>query len=90
MTEKITSALLATGLLLACSTGSATAANGYTTGANVYTGSASRSWFGGGTAYAIEQWKAERAAWEAARANLSTKRETDAAPTEPPDENPPN
>ena len=36
--------------------------NGYTTAANVYSGSASRSWFGGGTAYAIAQWKAERAA----------------------------
>ncbi|MGV6817389.1 MAG: hypothetical protein ACWA44_09020 [Thiotrichales bacterium] len=36
--------------------------NGYTTAANVYSGSASRSWFGGGTAYAISQWKAERQA----------------------------
>lgn len=89
MTEKITTILLAASLLLACATGSATAASGYTTAANVYTGSASRSWFGGGTAHAIEQWKAERAAREAAKANLSTKRETDAAPIPPPDENPP-
>lgn len=36
--------------------------NGYTTAANVYTGSSSRSWFGGGTAWAISQWKAERQA----------------------------
>lgn len=36
--------------------------NGYTTAANVYSGSASRSWFGGGTAYAIAQWKSEREA----------------------------
>jgi len=34
--------------------------NGYTTAANVYTGSSSRTWYGGGVAYVLAEWKKER------------------------------
>ncbi len=53
--------------------------NGYTTAANVYSGSASRSWFGGGTAYAIAQWKAERAAASASTTHSATATSDNAA-----------
>jgi len=35
--------------------------NGYTTAANVYTGSSSRTWYGGGVAFVLAEWKKERA-----------------------------
>ena len=31
--------------------------NGYTSGANVYTGSSSRGWYGGGVAYRLAEWR---------------------------------
>jgi hypothetical protein len=34
--------------------------NGYTTAANVYTGSSSRTWYGGGVAFVLSEWKKER------------------------------
>ncbi len=33
--------------------------NGYTTAANVYSGSSSRGWYGGGVAHVLAGWKAE-------------------------------
>ena len=33
--------------------------NGYTTGANVYTVSSSRGWYGGGVAYRLAEWRKE-------------------------------
>ncbi len=33
--------------------------NGYTTAANVYTGSSSRTWYGGGVAHVLSQWRKE-------------------------------
>lgn len=38
---------------------SADSSNGYTTAANVYTGSSSRSWFGGGVDYVLAEWRKE-------------------------------
>jgi hypothetical protein len=35
--------------------------NGYTTAANVYSGSSSRTWFGAGVAHVLAEWKKERA-----------------------------
>ena len=34
--------------------------NGYTTGANLYTGSSSRGWYGGGVAYRLAEWRKEK------------------------------
>jgi outer membrane biosynthesis protein TonB len=33
--------------------------NGYTTGANLYTGSTSRTWYGGGVDYVLGEWRKE-------------------------------
>ncbi len=35
--------------------------NGYTTAANVYTGSSSQTWYGGGVAFVLAEWKKEAA-----------------------------
>ncbi|MEB8430679.1 hypothetical protein OO007_00435 [Cocleimonas sp. KMM 6892] len=34
--------------------------NGYTSAANVYTGSSSRTWYGGGVAFVLSEWKKEK------------------------------
>ncbi len=63
--------------------------NGYTTAANVYTGSSSRSWFGGGTAYAIAQWKAERqAATPSPAENQQTTTDAEQSPSQTPEDTP--
>lgn len=36
--------------------------NGYTTAANVYTGSSSQTWYGGGVAFVLAKWRKEEAA----------------------------
>jgi hypothetical protein len=35
--------------------------NGYTTAANVYTGSSSQTWYGGGVVFVLAEWKKEAA-----------------------------
>lgn len=46
--------------LLACfSSSHAGSNNGYTSAANVYSGSSSHSWFGGGVEYVLAKWKEE-------------------------------
>ena len=54
-TVLITSVLTGSNLAIAGSN------NGYTTAANVYTGSSSRTWYGGGVAFVLAEWKNERA-----------------------------
>lgn len=48
-------------LMMACSLGTsmvfAGSNNGYTTAANVYSGSSSRGWYGGGVAHTLAGWK---------------------------------
>ncbi len=50
-----TSFVLGSGLVIAGSN------NGYTTAANVYTGSSSRTWFGAGVSHVLAEWKKENA-----------------------------
>ncbi len=52
--------LLNTCLIISLASFSSTHArsnNGYTTGANLYTGSSSRGWYGGGVAYQLAEWR---------------------------------
>lgn len=51
---------LLTLLAVAFTTASAGSNNGYTTAANVYSGSSSRSWFGGGVEHVLAQWRMEK------------------------------
>lgn len=66
----ITSLLVGSGLAIAGSN------NGYTTAANVYTGSSSRTWFGAGVEHVLAEWKKET--------NTPEKVETPAPATEEP------
>jgi hypothetical protein len=56
-----TKALLLTALLSSSSVALADSNNGYTTAANVYSGSSSRGWYGGGVAHVLAEWKKEKA-----------------------------
>jgi hypothetical protein len=58
----ITLLLASSGILVAGSN------NGYTTAANVYSGSSSQGWYGGGVQYWLEKWQQEKIASAAAEA----------------------
>lgn len=68
MKYSLISTVFITGLLIGSSQVSAGSNNGYTSAANVYTGSASRTWFGAGVAHVLAEWKNERAEAESAEA----------------------
>jgi hypothetical protein len=55
-----TKGLLLAALLSSSSFAIAGSNNGYTTAANVYSGSSSRGWYGGGVAHVLAEWKKER------------------------------
>ena len=61
MKISFTKGLLLTVLLSDSSFVIAGSNNGYTTAANVYSGSSSRGWYGGGVAHVLAEWKKEKA-----------------------------
>lgn len=62
MKKSFIKTLLMTALLTSPSFAIAGSNNGYTTAANVYSGSSSRGWYGGGVAHVLAEWKKERSA----------------------------
>ncbi len=72
MKNSLIKTLLITSLLIGPSLAIAGSNNGYTSAANVYTGSSSRTWFGAGVAHVLAEWKKER--------NAPIKAEESAAP----------
>ena len=61
MKNSLIKTLVITSLLIGPSLAIAGSNNGYTSAANVYTGSSSRTWFGAGGAHVLAEWKKERA-----------------------------
>jgi hypothetical protein len=61
MKNSLIKTLLVTSFLIGSSLAIAGSNNGYTSAANVYTGSSSRTWFGAGVAHVLAEWKKERA-----------------------------
>ncbi len=63
MKNNVINTLLISSLLLASSsTLLAGSNNGYTTAANVYSGSSSQGWYGGGVQYWLAKWQQEKMA----------------------------
>jgi len=60
MKNSLIKTLLITSFLIGSSLAIAGSNNGYTTAANVYSGSSSRTWFGAGVAHVLAEWKKER------------------------------
>lgn len=61
MKNSLIKTLLITSFLIGSNLAIAGSNNGYTSAANVYTGSSSRTWFGTGVAHVLAKWKKERA-----------------------------
>lgn len=59
MKNKLIKILLISTFLAGSGMAAAGSNNGYTTAANVYTGSSSRTWYGGGVAFVLAEWKKE-------------------------------
>ncbi len=66
MKNSLIKTLLITSFLMGSSLAIAGSNNGYTSAANVYSGSSSRTWFGAGVAHVLAEWKKERAIPETA------------------------
>ncbi len=59
MKNNVLNILLIITLSLSTSVTVAGSNNGYTTAANIYLGSSSRGWYGGGVAYRLAEWRKE-------------------------------
>lgn len=78
MKSNITKISFSLFFLICAHTVSAGSNNGYTSAANVYTGSSSRTWYGGGVAHVLAEWRKER---ELAKRNIETQKESEVEET---------
>lgn len=72
-----TALTLSTFLITGLSVANANSNHGYTTAANVYSGSSSRGWYGGGVNYVLTQWRMERDVPEVEKAAAESIKATD-------------
>lgn len=60
MKKEVLTFMSCVALLASFSSTKAGSNNGYTSAANVYSGSSSHSWFGGGVDYVLSEWRKEK------------------------------